>query len=227
MPEPKVAVPAAAEDDKEPVVTPDEEPEDGEGEGEGDEKSPYQEEMDRIEKEKADLEKKIEDERAEARRISALKDKALEHEKDKTKGTKDEWKRETLGEVDKRLRRDKAETLVEGMTDDPVAQKVILHHFEKLPSELVTGNVREDLVMAQAIANRKRLSTLLNQEQADDAANERSIASMGGGNLPGGSSFSGSLSATARAANRLAQAFSGKDKDKAKKLSERINSRFR
>lgn len=193
------------------------------------EKSPYQEELDRIELEKKLLEDRHKEElatqRAERDRIMALKDKALNDEKEKTKSVKESWKSELKEELRQERTLERAQDEINKSTDDLSARKVILHHYQN--SIVRSGNLADDIQMAIAIANRKRVAELLNERAAEDMDNKKSIASMGGGNLPGRSLFDLPPSAVARAASRLTAAYAGKDKEKAKKLTERVSTRFR
>ena len=183
-------------------------------------KSPYQEELERIEAEKEAIRGQLEEEKAEKARLMELKDKAIKAEKDKTKDVKTSLKEEIMQEWRQELALKEAKKAISSITDDPVAQKVTLHHFERLPESLKTGDVEEDLLTAYALANRKRIASLTSAQSAEDMGTQRSISSLGNGSS-GRSSFQTSPSAAARLAESLARAYAGKDKDLAKRLSER------
>ena len=227
----KVAAPAVSDEENE-VVTPgdpetsDNSGEDGDPEDGSKQKSHWQAELERIEAEKADAEQKhqaeLEEERAERKRLMDIKDKALEKEKEKTSGVKETWKKEVLDEWRREQALKEAKKAVQNLVDDPTAQKVVLHHFQKLPDALVTGDVEEDLQTALALANRKRVTSLLRNESAEDTQARQSISSMGGG-YSSNPSFNLPPSATTREATRLASIYAGNDKEKAKRLSQRVN----
>lgn len=222
MPEQKPAVPAANEEPKkeenlEPVIEQDP----------VDEKSPYRAEFEKIEGEKKALEAKhaseMEAADVERKRQVDIKDKALEKAKKDSEPFKQELKREMKGELQRELDLRDARGRLRELTSDPTAQKVILHHFENLPDSLRTDDMEENLLTAMAIANRKRLPELLNQNQVEAESERASIASMGGANLPGRSSFQKAPSPVARTAGQLLKAYAGKNPDLAKKLAERVN----
>jgi len=222
MLEEKLAADAAAEE-----VIENEEGTQEEGAGRDDaageaERSPFQEELDRIEAEKSRLNEELTKTKAEKENIAKVKDKALADEKEKTKSVKESWKQEVMKEWEQKQALREANAKVKEVSADPTEQKVILHHFENLPDALKTGDTVEDLITARALANRKRLTSILNEEAMNDSANERSANSMGGSGLSGGSSFASKPSATARAASTLLSAYAGRDKDKAKKLVGRL-----
>lgn len=184
-------------------------------------KSPYQEELDRIEAEKEAIRIQLEEEKVEKKRLMDLKDKAIQAEKEKTKTVKESLKEELMREWRAEQSLLEAKKTVASITDDPVAQKVTLHHFEKLPDSLKTGDVQEDLLTAYALANRKRIASLTTASREQDMSTNRSISSLAGGGSSNGSSFQTSPSAAARLAQGLSKAFAGNDKDKAKRLAER------
>lgn len=191
--------------------------------------SPYEEELKRIEAERIAAEErhqaelKAKDEERE--RIIAWKDKALDAEKSKRRIAPEKLKDEILEEVRRERKAEKVKDYVEKLTDDPAEQKVILHHHENSIKQ--TGDIAEDVAMARAIANRKRLEMVNEIESMNDNANRKSIASMGGGGLPGNSSFKTSPSPVARTASVLLNAFAGKDRDRAKKLTDHLNKRVK
>lgn len=192
-------------------------------------KSPYQEEAERLEAEaKAERDRLTADiaaEKADKERISKIKDKALADEKEKTRSVKESWKSELKEELRQERLLEKAQEQIESLTEDPAARKVIMHHYQT--SIVRTGNIANDISMALAIANRKHLDRIIQEENMNDERNSKSIASMGGGDLPGGSSFKGSPSATAQAASRMTGIYAGKDKIKAKKLADRASNYLR
>lgn len=190
-------------------------------------KSVYEEELERIEQEKqAALERaeQAEKEANERARQNQIKDEALQKEKEKTKGVKDQWKMEVMSEWRREQALERAKERVSEITEDPAAQKLTLHHFERLPETLKTGNVQEDLLTAFALANRKRLPSLVSQESMNDAQDRRSIASMGGSSSS--SSFQARPSQAEAMAARLSQMYAGNNKDLAKRLQEKNRQRL-
>jgi hypothetical protein len=188
--------------------------------------SPYAEELKRINEEKQALVDKNDADARERERQVQIKDAALLKEKlekkDIVERLKDETKNEVLDEWERRMDNREARKLVTGMTEDQTAQKVILHHFEKLPKELRTGTVEGDLETAYALANRKRVRSLLDAERAEDENDNESLRSMSsGGGMSSNPTFKGTTSPAARAAANLASIYAGGDKDRAKKLAEK------
>lgn len=193
------------------------------------ERSPYQDDLDRIEAERLALEERHEAELKakdeERQRLMRIKDEAITKEKNKTRDVKDEWKNELRDELRREREMEKAQERINASTDDPAARKVILHHYQN--TIRTTGNVEEDILAAIAVANRHRVSSILNVESSEDMADRKSISSMGGDGSSTRDSFKMSPSAAARTAGALARAFAGRDKDKANKLAERAASRLR
>lgn len=215
------ALDAASEDEPVDPVAPKEGDEPKADESKPEAKSPYQEELERIEAEKEAIRAQLEEEKAEKARLMDLKDKAIKAEKEKTKDVKTSLKEEIMQEWRQELALKEARKAISSITEDPVAQKVTLHHFERLPESLKTGDVEEDLLTAYALANRKRIASLTSAQSAEDMNTQRSISSLGGSSSSGRSSFQTSPSAAARLAQGLAQAYAGKDKELAKRLAER------
>ena len=196
------------------------------------EKSHYQEELERIEAEKKALEDRNKADMEARRRQVEAKDKALAEEKEKTKSVKESWKQETLSEMDRRLEIRDARSRAARITNDPTAHKVIMYHYETLPDSLRSKSldpdvaVEENLQTALALANRRKVASMLSEESMQDQQNRRSAASMGGaGGSSTGSSFQGTPSATTRAASSLLSAYAGNNKDLSKKLTDRLTKR--
>jgi hypothetical protein len=195
---------------------------------ETEEVSPYKEELDRIEAEKRETDDrhKAELERIEAerKRQMAIKDDALAVEKAKVATVKDKWKEEVKNELREERRKETAAEEIAKLTADPAARKVIMHHYE---NSIVRGeDIGTNVKRAFAVANAHLVGPALERERASDAADLRSIRSMGGA-APRGGSFEGSPSAAARTSMGLAAAYAGKDKELAKKLAARSSERFR
>lgn len=216
--------------DETPAETPVIDPEGTPPSGEPEEKSPFQEELERIEKierEKVELEerltKELQEKEEEKERVMAIKDRAIENEKNKTRGVKDAWKNEVKEELRRELRTEKTKELIESLSSDPAERKVILHHFEHSIKQ--TGDMIQDVTMARAIANMRKLERLREMENLDDVKEQRSIASMGGASS-GGSSFDRRPSVAARTAASLASMAAAGDKDRAKKLVDRVQKRY-
>lgn len=224
MPEQNVVVPDATEAEIPKVEVPEPaiEPED---------KSPYQAELDRIEADKKAIEAKhkqeLDDIETKRREQMAFKDKALEKAKKDSEPFKNDLKREMKDEILRELDLREARSILKDQSQDMTEQKVVLHHYENLPDSLRTGDVEEDLLTARALALKKRIPEMLNQQNMDAENERKSIASMGGGNLPGRSSFQKSSSAAARTASLLTQAYAKGKPELAKKLTERNNARLR
>lgn len=197
------------------------------------EKSPYEEELARIEAEKAaakaeaeTAQAELEKERQDKKRLMDLKDKAIKDEKSKTADISEKLKTEILTDWERRMDLRDAKAKVADITTDPTAQKVVMHYFETLPDALRTGSVEDQLLTAFALANKKRLPDLITAQSSEDMEERRSLSSMGG-NDGGRSSFKTSPSAKAQVASRLSRAFAGNDKDLAKRLADRAQNRLR
>lgn len=192
-------------------------------------KTPYEIELERIEADAAEKVRIAEEKAAKAEedRLTqvAIKDKAIEKEKAKTKDTKDQWKAELKEELRQERLLEKAEQEINEQITDPAARKLALHHYNN--SIVKSGNVAEDVEMALAIVERKRLQTLREMEALDDENADISARSMGGGEGVGTRSFQGPTSRAHREAEQVARAFAGGDKDKAKKLAAMAIARLR
>lgn len=191
-------------------------------------KSPYEEELARIEAEAAEKVRIAEEKAAKADedrlKLAEIKDRAIEKEKAKTKDTKDQWKTELREELRQERLLEKAEETINDQITDPAARKLALHHYKN--SIVKTGNLAEDIEMAVAIVDRKRLSTLREMESLEDESIDITARSMGGDGV-GTRSFQGPTSPAHRAAEQLSRAFAGGNKELAKKLAAKAKTRLR
>lgn len=122
--------------------------------------NPYEEQLKKIEAEKAEVEKRLKEREEQL----ALKDKAL---KKKQENVDPEAEERILSKVEAIIAKRDRDAAIKAITTDEAAQKLIEHHLENTIKP--SGNLQKDLEAAWLLANQNNVQALLEQRATLDA----------------------------------------------------------
>lgn len=155
--------------------------------------NPYEEQLKKIEAEKAAIEQQLKQREEQL----ALKDKAL---KKKQESVDPEAEERILSKVEAIIAKRDRDAAIKAITSDEAAQKLVEHHLENTIKP--SGNLQKDLQAAWLLANQNNVQALLEQRATLDAHDDLVAATQAGSGF-GSNSQTPSKSAARRHAEEI------------------------